>query len=181
MQEIARDGARLFLTLLFALNILLSPCAVSSVNEMKYSLPSQDIPEIEILYPGLCVDGFAFPGTDSDGAIATVNDSDGVDVVIFRFHRLEDDSWTNITGSRVGGNNTDGEYSAMISWTIPWPQGGVVQHNLQVFANDSLGNWAETDEVFHHSYGYSPSFSVLVVIGILVLIHQISKRRQISG
>jgi len=80
-----------------------------------------------------------------------VNDTDGVDTVIFRFEWQYE--WLNRSTTLIEGNETRGLYAGNLTWGVVWdwtkmlpnPTGG--SFSFKVFANDTVGNWVETTEV----------------------------------
>lgn len=84
---------------------------------------------------------------------AHVNDSDGVDTVLFRFKKRQEETWINRSTVIIEGDEVDGEYQGNITWKIPWPEKVGVRFQLKVWANDTLGNWNETIPL-NVSYGY---------------------------
>ena len=95
-----------------------------------------------------------------------VNDSLGVDSVIFRFKWSDDEEWLNRTTVLVEGDEFLGRYIGNLTW--PAPGGGTFQ--LKIFANNTLGYWNETSPMtVHFGYMYwdpiyTPYFWVLFVI-----------------
>ena len=95
-----------------------------------------------------------------------VNDSLGVDSVIFRFKWSNDEEWLNRTTVLVEGDEFLGSYKGNLTW--PAPGGGVFQ--FKIFANNTLGYWNETSPMtVHFGYMYwdpiyTPYFWVLFVI-----------------
>lgn len=79
-----------------------------------------------------------------------VNDTDGVDSVIFRFLCGSSSEWENKTTTLIEGNSTSGLYAGNLTYPVEWnweKEYPVVPYSVfsfKVFANDSLGNWAET-------------------------------------
>ena len=95
-----------------------------------------------------------------------VNDSLGVDSVIFRFKWSNDEEWLNRTSVLVEGNEFLGRYKGNLTW--PAPGGGIIQ--FKVFANNTSGYWNETSPMtIHFGYMYwdpiyTPHFWILFVI-----------------
>jgi hypothetical protein len=95
-----------------------------------------------------------------------VNDSLGVDSVIFRFKWSHDDDWLNRTTLLVEGDEFLGRYKGNLTW--PAPGGGSFQ--LKIFANNTLGYWNETSPMtvfFGYMYWdpiYTSHFWILFVI-----------------
>ena len=86
-----------------------------------------------------------------------VNDSIGVDSVIFRFKWSYDEEWRNRTTVLVEGNETLGRYKGNLTW--PAPGGGVFQ--LKIFANNTSGYWNETSPMtVHFGYLYFPFYYI---------------------
>ncbi|MHA2068082.1 MAG: hypothetical protein ACXABY_27290 [Candidatus Thorarchaeota archaeon] len=99
-----------------------------------------------------------------------VNDSLGVDSVIFRFKWSYDEVWRNRTTVLVEGNETLGRYRGNLTW--PAPGGGVFQ--FKVFANNTSGYWNETSPMtVHFGYLYFPFYYIpqfwLIVTCILLV------------
>jgi len=78
-----------------------------------------------------------------------VNDSSGVDSVVYRFKWDNDENWLNRTAVLVEGDEFRGRYEGNLTW--PAPGGGKFQ--FKIFANDTLGYWNETIPMTVH-YGY---------------------------
>ncbi|MHA3963063.1 MAG: hypothetical protein AM325_005940 [Candidatus Thorarchaeota archaeon SMTZ1-45] len=99
-----------------------------------------------------------------------VNDSLGVDSVIFRFKWSNDEKWLNRTTGLIEGDEFHGRYKGNLTW--PAPGGGNFQ--FKVFANNTLGYWNETSPMsvwFGYLYWnpiYTPHFWILFVILPLV-------------
>jgi hypothetical protein len=82
---------------------------------------------------------------------AWVNDSDGVDCVIFRYRWIGDTEWTNRTAKLIEGNATLGHYEANFTYAVWWnydwgypeTEGGGGNFYFKIWANDTLGNWNE--------------------------------------
>ncbi len=91
--------------------------------------------------PNLSIDG-AYTGQTQEifERRVWVNDSHGVDSVIFRFKWDYDEEWRNRSTVLVEGNETLGRYRGNLTW--PAPGGGVFQ--FKIFANNTLGYWNET-------------------------------------
>ena len=144
---------------------------------------------VDGIYTGQTIQVFSFD--------VGVNDSDGVDSVIFRFFYLGE--WLNRTPTLVEGDEFDGIYEGRLVCSVRWdwangrPDPSGHSFLFKVFANDTLGNWRETPE-FSHSYGYYliiPPFPIwliatplgwvllgLSVIIVAVVIHRRWKRKQ---
>ncbi|MFQ5831302.1 MAG: hypothetical protein ACE5H4_01190 [Candidatus Thorarchaeota archaeon] len=139
-------------------------------------------------HPDLFVDG-AYTGQTQDvfEYQTMVNDSDGVDVVLFRFKWEGDDDWLNGTTVRTEGDEFQGTYKGNLSW--PAPGGGTFQ--FKVFANDTLGNWNETSPMTVHfgylyfPFYYIPQFWLLVtcvlIVPPLTLVAVRRLKRRVSG
>ncbi|MHA2323672.1 MAG: hypothetical protein ACXACG_18760 [Candidatus Thorarchaeota archaeon] len=90
-----------------------------------------------------------------------VNDSDGVDTVIFRYRWVAETEWTNKTGVLIEGNETTGFYNENFTYDVWWnwetgrpeTEGNGGNFAFKLFANDTLGNWVETSPR-HYSGGY---------------------------
>ncbi len=95
-----------------------------------------------------------------------VNDSLGVDSVIFRFKWSDDEEWLNRTTVLIEGDEFHGRYKGNLTW--PAPGGG--NFLFKVFANNTLGYWNETRPMsvwFGYMYWdpiYTPHFWILFVI-----------------
>lgn len=99
-----------------------------------------------------------------------VNDSLGVDSVIFRFKWSYDEVWQNRTTVLVEGNATLGRYRGNLTW--PAPGGGVFQ--FKVFANNTSGYWNETSPLtvyfgyLYFPFYYIPQFWLIVACILFV-------------
>ncbi len=95
-----------------------------------------------------------------------VNDSLGVDLVLFRFKWSYEEEWVNRTARLVEGDEFHGRYKGNLTW--PAPGGG--RFEFKVFANNTLGHWNETSPMtvfFGYLYWnpiYTPHFWILFVI-----------------
>jgi hypothetical protein len=86
-----------------------------------------------------------------------INDSLGVDSVIFRFKWSYDEVWRNRTTVLVEGNETLGRYRGNLTW--PAPGGG--RFKFKVFANNTSGNWNETSPMtVYFGYLYFPIYYI---------------------
>ena len=98
---------------------------------------------------------------------AWVNDTDGVNSVIFRF--LHQDNWENYTPTLAEGDEIRGRYTFTLVCNVAWdwetmrPVPGAVGYQVKVFANDSQGNGIETG-VYSYSYGFYISMGPLPYI-----------------
>jgi hypothetical protein len=80
-----------------------------------------------------------------------VNDTDGVDTVIFRYRWTGETEWMNRTATLIEGNATVGRYSANFTYDVWWnydtgrpeTEGSGGNFYFKIWANDSLGNWNE--------------------------------------
>jgi hypothetical protein len=80
-----------------------------------------------------------------------INDSDGVDSVIFRYRWTGETEWMNRTGTLIEGNDTRGYYSANFTYAVWWnyetgrpeTEGSGGNFYFKIWANDTLGNWNE--------------------------------------
>ncbi len=100
-----------------------------------------------------------------------VNDSDGIDNVLFRFNWAGTDYWINRTTVRIEGNVTYGRYLGNLTW--PAPKTGTF--HLKFFANDTLGNWSESPNMTV-DFGYLvwrpydlTSIGIIVVSGVAII------------
>ena len=81
-----------------------------------------------------------------------VNDTDGVDTVIFMYRWISESEWTNKTGVLIEGNETVGWYVANFTYAVWWDydtgrvmtEGNGGNFHFKIFANDTLGNWNMT-------------------------------------
>lgn len=84
-----------------------------------------------------------------------VNDSDGVDCVIFRYRWSSEGEWTNKTATQIHGNETRGLYESNFTYAVWWnyetgrpeTEGSGGNFYYKVWANDTMGNWNEVPEV----------------------------------
>ena len=88
-----------------------------------------------------------------------VNDSDGIDTVIFQYMCQTDIEWMNRTPTLLQGNYTHGQYNYQFIQLVLWNnetnyayvEGGAFK--FRIFANDTLGNW-RTTPANHYIGGY---------------------------
>lgn len=86
-----------------------------------------------------------------------VNDSDGVDTVFFRFQYTDSDEWFNKSTIRIEGDGIQGKYEVTLTWGVTWNSewerpmwvNGSGTFWFKVWANDTLGNWNETEPVLY--------------------------------
>lgn len=205
MSEMNISGSLKGLTLLLiSIQITIIPnnlgliCPDSSIqSRIKYMIPSQsgtDTPVIEWPHgevnatytPVLAWDG-AYTGQTEEVWSWTywVNDTDGVDSVLFRFRWGYGDEWFNRSTTRVKGNSTNGRYTGNLTWGVVWnwvegrPEwvDGGGSFGFKIFANDTLGNWNETS-VIQYTGGYMiinpPPIYYISIIGPLLIIPAIA-------
>ncbi len=90
-----------------------------------------------------------------------VNDTDGVDTVLFMYRWMGESNWRNVTGVLKEGNATRGYYNGNFSYRVWWnytaarPQceGSGGNFHFKVFANDTLGHWSGTP-ILTYTGGY---------------------------
>ncbi|NHJ14353.1 MAG: hypothetical protein EAX95_11790 [Candidatus Thorarchaeota archaeon] len=79
-----------------------------------------------------------------------VNDSDGVDTVIFQFKKWGEEIWLDRPGILIDGNMSRGFYKGNFTynvwwdWETNWVRSEVGSFCYRLFANDTLGNWVTT-------------------------------------
>ncbi|MDF1539689.1 MAG: hypothetical protein P1Q69_12385 [Candidatus Thorarchaeota archaeon] len=105
----------------------------------------------------------AYTGQTEDGwsLRAWINDTHGVDTVIYMIRETTETEWENVTPSLVEGNDTIGYYQYNYTYAVWWnynlnrPQveGTGGNFDFKIFANDSLGHWTETG-ILTYSGGY---------------------------
>ncbi len=107
-------------------------------------------------------DGAYTGQTEDNWALrAWINDTDGVDIVIYMFRETTGTEWNNVTPSLVEGNDTIGcyqynyTYAVWWNYTLGYPQveGTGGNFDFKIFANDSLGHWTKTG-ILTYSGGY---------------------------
>lgn len=139
--------------------------------------------------PTLVIDG-AYTGQSQEiyERRVWVNDSLGVDIVIFRFKWSYDEEWRNRTTVLVEGDEFLGRYKGNLTWSAPG--GGTFQ--FKIFANNTLGHWTETSALtvqFGYMYWdpvYTPQFWVLfvflpvILLIILVAVWKLRQKRRFS-
>ena len=116
-----------------------------------------------------------------------VNDSLGVDTVIFRFKWSNSEEWLNRTAFLVEGSNFSGKYEGNLTW--PAPGGGTFQ--FKVFADNTLGYWNETSPMtVHFGYMYWDPiyipffwivFVIIPVVSLVALVGVLKLRRKLKA
>ncbi|MHA2423855.1 MAG: hypothetical protein ACXAEF_03650 [Candidatus Thorarchaeota archaeon] len=92
---------------------------------------------------------------------AWINDTNGVDSVVFMMRDYGETEWTNMIPTLVEGNDTLGHYQYNYTYPVWWnytrnyPETGGFggSFEIKIFANDTLGNWSETG-ILGYSGGY---------------------------
>ncbi len=109
-----------------------------------------------------------------------VNDTDGVDTVLFMYMWIGESNWRNVTGILKEGNATRGYYNVNFSYRVWWnytesrPQweGSGGNFHFKVFANDTLGRWSDTP-VLTYMGGYMfvkpPTPFFLTPVGLTII------------
>ncbi|MFW9849474.1 MAG: hypothetical protein ACFFF4_10045, partial [Candidatus Thorarchaeota archaeon] len=130
---------------------------------------------------------------------AWINDTDGVDTVIFMFMSTRESEWNNQTPTLIEGNATLGRYQYNYTYSVWWnytinrPQvenaGG--NFDFKIFANDTLGHWTETG-ILSYTGGYMlvqpppeivffsnliPSLAAVGIIVVVISVVIIFRRR----
>jgi hypothetical protein len=90
-----------------------------------------------------------------------VNDTDGVDTVLFMYMWIGESNWRNVTGILKEGNATRGCYNGNVSYRVWWNytssrpewEGSGGNFHFKVFANDTLGHWSESP-ILTYTGGY---------------------------
>ncbi|MFX1260526.1 MAG: hypothetical protein ACFFAZ_00430 [Promethearchaeota archaeon] len=80
-----------------------------------------------------------------------INDTDGIDTVIFRYRWMGETEWMNRTATLIEGNATLGRYQANFTYAVWWnyefgypeTEGSGGNFYFKIWANDTLGNWNE--------------------------------------
>jgi hypothetical protein len=86
-----------------------------------------------------------------------VNDTNGVDTVIFRF--TWEGEWINRSTTIIDGDEIRGLYAGNLTYSVEWnwtsghPSPPRFGFSFKVFANNTLGNWVETTTVTYNG-GY---------------------------
>ncbi len=84
-----------------------------------------------------------------------VNNSDGVDSVIFRYRWFSESEWRNKTATKIQGNETRGLYESNFTYAVWWnygtgrpeTEGSGGNFYYKVWANATVVNWNEVPEV----------------------------------
>ncbi|TFG28691.1 hypothetical protein EU527_16925 [Candidatus Thorarchaeota archaeon] len=146
------------------------PSDSSSAPIIEWFGPAENSTE----YATVCWDG-AYTGQTQEvwSFEVWVHDTDGVDCVLFRFLCGSNSEWENKTTERIEGNSTSGLYAGNLTYSVEWNSeynSPAPEYNIfifKVFANDSLGKWAETTTITYMG-GYivifSPSTSTTTTI-----------------
>ncbi|MHA1575722.1 MAG: hypothetical protein ACTSU3_00030, partial [Candidatus Thorarchaeota archaeon] len=119
------------------------------------------------------------------GSSYWVNDSDGVDCVLYRYRWTSQTEWINRTTTLMEGNDTTGRYYGNFTYDVWWnwdsgsveTEGDGGNFQFKIFANDTLGNWNETIPVQYNGgyiLVYHPAdyvlFTSLVNIAIIGIV-----------
>lgn len=127
-----------------------------------------------------------------------INDSDGLDTVIYQYKWLNDGEWMNRTPLLLESNSTHGLYSYNFTQRVWWDWGtNRVQieggsFKFRIFANDSLGNW-RTTPIIGYNGGYlfvnrpliyyvllaAPAIITAGFIAIVVIVVLVRKRKRV--
>ncbi|MHA1906772.1 MAG: hypothetical protein ACW98Y_05735 [Candidatus Thorarchaeota archaeon] len=130
---------------------------------------------------------------------AWVNDTDGVDTVVFMMRDHGETEWLNFTPTLVEGNDTLGRYQYNYTYPVWWnytrnyPETGGFggSFEIKIFANDTLGNWSETG-ILGYTGGYmeivppsdvvlmSTLLPILAGVGVIIVaiaIYLVFRRR----
>jgi len=104
----------------------------------------------------LCWDGAYTGQTEEVWTYSSwINDTDGVDCVIFRYRWIGYTVWTNKTAKLIEGNSTLGQYEANFTYAVWWnyefgypeTEGSGGNFYFKIWANDTLGNWDEVEPI----------------------------------
>ena len=124
---------------------------------IEWSGPANSSESVMLAWDG------AYTGQTEDSwtLSAWINDTDGVDTVLFSFRTFLDSEWTNRTPSRIEGNDTRGLYQFNYTYAVWWnytlsaPQwdGTGGNFDFKIIANDTLGHTTETG-ILIYSGGY---------------------------
>lgn len=104
----------------------------------------------------LCWDGAYTGQTEEVWPYPTwVNDTDGVDTVIYQYQWYNDVDWMNRTPTLLEGNFTYGYYSYTFTQSVWWNPETDYPHieggsfRFRIFANDTMGNWRTTPSILY--------------------------------
>ncbi len=152
-----------------ALLILMTLLLTQPISTEGVEVSSEDAPDIVLPFEEGAEILLAVPMGGSANITHSpevrVNDSDGVSTVFFRFNPVGNDTWFNVTATRVEGNSTEGTYTASFEWTH-------TSVDFKVFANDTLGEWSETGSIRYliDYVGVSPQLYLLIIIPIILIV-----------
>jgi len=177
-------------SLLLVMAALLLVYPVSAVSlKPSHSPSSNGSPSVEDWYTGeLVVDAHSFGGgEDSFASGYWVSDPDGVSTVLFRFRMSGNESWVNRTTQMTSGNVTNGYYAGHLTYEVK----PIVRFEFKVFANDTLGNWIETEPMtVEYAYVIYPawfavlfwmnSYLLLIVVSVSAVIVLLYMKRRRS-
>ncbi|MFW9910460.1 MAG: hypothetical protein ACFFEF_18030 [Candidatus Thorarchaeota archaeon] len=139
-----------------------------SISQNQYTLADEEGPSIDWMVDDefqnitIAWDGAYTGQTEENWDFwIWVNDTDGVDTVIFMFMWIGRTEWKNVTGVLVEGNSTKGLYNGNFTYAVWWnytlgrPQteGSGGNFHFKLFANDTLGN-RNTSPVLTYMGGY---------------------------
>lgn len=109
-----------------------------------------------------------------------INDTDGVDSVLFMYMWIGQSNWMNVTGALKEGNSTKGYYNGNFSYRVWWNytesrpewEGSGGNFYFKVFANDTLGHWSDTP-ILTYMGGYlivkPPTPFFLTPVGLTII------------
>ena len=108
----------------------------------------------------MCWDG-AYTGQTEEvwPSMNWVNDTDGIDTVIYQYQWETDTEWMNRTPTVLEGNSTHGHYSYTFTQSVSWNPETNYPHieggsfRFRIFANDTVGNWRTTPTILYQG-GY---------------------------
>ncbi|MHA1882203.1 MAG: hypothetical protein ACTSUO_04080 [Candidatus Thorarchaeota archaeon] len=135
--------------------------------ESEFTISDDSGPTFTLPLPMYCTcawgEGFHEFAVDVD---VVVTDADGVDTVIGSYCLRGNTQWTNISLERINPASTTYSFTFAELLFLPFDlDTNEIIFDMIFYANDTLGNWAQSDGLLYH-YGIfssSPNWSYVII------------------